>query len=156
MLHVGQQRARSMGYNTSTDGCISFIEGNAEELPFASNTFDAYTIAFCLRNVTNVQKAVDEAYRVLKKGGRFLCLEFSHVENPVMKQLYDTYSYNIIPLMGQVIANDRESYEYLVQSIRKFVDQETLLQMMKTSGFKAASYVNMTFGVVAVHSGFKI
>ncbi|KAI3662246.1 hypothetical protein MP638_001443 [Amoeboaphelidium occidentale] len=112
MLNVGMQRAQKRGF-TSTE--MQWVCGNAEQLPFEDETFDAYTIAFGIRNVTNIQKALNEAHRVLKKNGRFLCLEFSHINNPLLRQAYDTYSFNVIPLIGQVVANDRASYEYLVE-----------------------------------------
>lgn len=158
MLKVGEERAKKLGYHMSPesgDPHITFVEGNAEKLPIESESVDAYTIAFGIRNCTNVQAVVDEAYRVLRPGGRFMCLEFSHVENPLLAKVYDLYSYNVIPPMGQLLANDWNSYQYLVESIRKFPTQEKFAQMIQHSGFQAVTYENLTFGVTAIHSGFK-
>ena len=155
MLSVGRGRVVSaVGINTSK--LIGFVEGNAERLPFEDNSFDLYTIAFGLRNVTNKDVALKEAYRVLKPGGRIMIMEFSSLNNPMLQQMYDGYSFNVIPKIGELVANDRESYQYLVESIRKFPKQEELLGMVRAAGFGCASYRNLTFGVVAVHSGFKI
>ena len=130
--------------------------GNAEELPFPDNTFDAYTISFGLRNVPRTRKALQEAHRVLKKGGRFMCLEFSKVQNPVFREIYRQYSFIVIPEMGRAITGDKDSYQYLVESIERFLSQEELRQMMEEVGFHQAQYTNMTDGIVAMHSGFKI
>jgi ubiquinone/menaquinone biosynthesis C-methylase UbiE len=174
MLDVGLARAKKLGYRTLTssssttsssssssprstkDPFIEFVQGNAEELPVKSSSVDLVTIAFCIRNVTHVDKALEEAFRVLKPGGRFLCLEFSHVENPLFQAIYDTYSFNVIPMMGQVIANDRDSYQYLVESIRKFPTQTKFASMIRQAGFKYVSYSNFTGGICALHSGFKV
>jgi len=154
MLKVGESRARKQGFSEDD---VVFIEGNAEDLhQIKDNSVDVYTIAFGLRNVPRKEKALSEAFRVLKKGGRFMCLEFSKVQNPVLSQLYNFYSFNIIPVLGQVIANDRHSYQYLVESIDKYWDQETFLQKLKEAGFSYANYKNLTDGIVAIHSGFKI
>lgn len=155
MLSVGKQRAAELGYLNTTPH-ISFEQANAEELPFDSDKFDAYTIAFCLRNVTTPENALAEAYRVLRPGGRFMCLEFSQVTNPLFRTVYDTYSTYVIPKMGEAIANDRHSYQYLVESIRKFPNQDTLADMMRAAGFKAVNYTNLTGGIVAIHSGYKL
>ncbi|KAI8783256.1 2-methoxy-6-polyprenyl-1,4-benzoquinol methylase, mitochondrial-like [Biomphalaria glabrata] len=152
MLDVGKAKAKSMGYSSG----ISWVKGNAEVLPLPDNTFDAYTIAFGIRNCTHVQKVIDEAYRVLKPGGRFMCLEFSEVKNPLLRSVYDSYSFQVIPVMGQVIAGDWKSYQYLVESIRQFPNQETFAAMIKSAGFRFVNYKNLTFGVAAIHSGFKI
>ncbi|XP_076472826.1 LOW QUALITY PROTEIN: ubiquinone/menaquinone biosynthesis C-methyltransferase UbiE-like [Babylonia areolata] len=152
MLDVGKQRAEKQGLTSG----ISWVQGNAESLPFSDCSFDAYTIAFGIRNCTNVQQVVDEAYRVLKPGGRFMCLEFSQVTNPLLRSVYDTYSFNVIPVMGQVIARDWKSYQYLVESIRQFPDQEEFSDMIRSSGFRMVSYENLTFGVAAIHSGFRL
>jgi len=153
MLRVGADRARKLGY----DHAIEFIEGNAESLVnIPDNSIDLYTIAFGIRNVPRIELALKEAHRVLKKGGRFLCMEFSKVENPLFSQLYGFYNFNIIPLMGQAIAGDRESYQYLAESIEKFPDQETFMAMIEDAGFEYATYKNYTNGIVAVHSGFKL
>jgi len=156
MLGVGEERAVNRGYFSLPKVELSFVEADAEALPFEDNTFDSYTIAFGLRNVTNIDQALSEAHRVLKPGGRYLCLEFSKVENPLFAQFYDTYSFNVIPFMGQVVSSDRASYQYLVESIRKHPSQPELLARMETQGFRCSSYTNLTGGVVAIHSGFKI
>ena len=116
---------------------------------------DVYTIAFGLRNVTRIDDALKEAHRVIKPGGRFYCLEFSHVENPAFAALYDKFSFNIIPKMGEVITKDRDSYQYLVESIRKFPTQENLKERLSNAGFTRVSYENLTFGVAAIHFGLK-
>lgn len=154
MLRVGEDRAIKRGYDVVSN--MNFVEGNAEKLPFENDTFDAYTIAFGIRNVTNIDNALAEANRVLKKGGRFMCLEFSRVENDILRQVYDTYSFNVIPKVGEMVTKDRESYQYLVESIRKFPDQETFENMIKHAGFKFVTHRNFTNGVVAMHSGFKM
>jgi demethylmenaquinone methyltransferase/2-methoxy-6-polyprenyl-1,4-benzoquinol methylase len=125
-------------------------------LPFEDNQFDVYTISFGIRNVTRVDEALSEAYRVLKPGGRLLVLEFSQLPNAAMQKAYDLYSFNVIPRMGQLIAGDSESYQYLVESIRQFPDQETFLQMIRTAGFENASYRNLSLGIAALHTGWKI
>jgi 2-methoxy-6-polyprenyl-1,4-benzoquinol methylase len=153
MLKVGKQRAINRGLTK-----LSFVEGNAEKLPFEDNQFDCYTIAFGIRNCTNVDVVLKEAYRVLKPGGRFACLEFSHVTNPLLKQAYDLHSFYIIPTLGEVVAKDRDSYQYLVESIRKFPPQEEFAAMIREAGFETIDdgYENLTFGVAAIHSGFKL
>lgn len=151
MLEVGQKRAEEKGL-----GGITWVCGDAQQLPFEDDTFDCYTIAFGIRNVIDVQAALDEAYRVLKPGGRFLCLEFSHVTNPAVKWIYDQYSFQIIPAMGQIVAGDMKSYKYLVESIRKFPPQEEFKEMIEEAGFRRVTFENLTFGVTAIHSGFKI
>lgn len=157
MLEVGEQRAAEKGYLNCTHGIdMDFVEGDAEKLPFPDNSFDAYTIAFGLRNVTHIDLALAEAHRVLKPGGRFMCLEFSHLDNAVMQQIYDAYSFSVIPALGQVVADDRASYQYLVESIRKFPKQPELLEKMANAGMRCGRYTNLTFGVVAVHSAFKL
>ncbi|KAG8291926.1 2-methoxy-6-polyprenyl-1,4-benzoquinol methylase, mitochondrial [Homalodisca vitripennis] len=153
MLSVGKERAEKQGYREPE---INWLEGDAEKLPVENNTFTAYTIAFGIRNCTHVDKVLDEAYRVLKPGGRFMCLEFSHVNNEVLQWIYDQYSFQMIPVMGQVIAGDWKSYQYLVESIRKFPNQEDFKEMIQSSGFSCVSYENLTFGVVSIHSGFKL
>jgi demethylmenaquinone methyltransferase/2-methoxy-6-polyprenyl-1,4-benzoquinol methylase len=125
-------------------------------LPFDDNSFDVYTISFGIRNVTCPQKALKEAYRVLRPGGRVMVLEFSQIPNPALQWVYDQYSFNVIPKMGQIIANDADSYRYLVESIRMFPDQDTFLQMVCDAGFEKAKYRNMTMGIAALHSGWKI
>ncbi|KAM4707775.1 2-methoxy-6-polyprenyl-1,4-benzoquinol methylase, mitochondrial [Discoglossus pictus] len=152
MLKVGKQKLQRLGYS---DG-LSWVAGDAEELPFADDKFDVYTIAFGIRNVTHIEQALQEAYRVLKPGGRFLCLEFSQVNNPLLARLYDLYSFQVIPVIGEVIAGDWKSYQYLVESIRRFPAQEEFKEMIEDAGFFKVKYHNLTSGVVAVHSGFKL
>ena len=152
MLVEGRKRAEAAKMADSLD----WVVGDAMALPFDDNTFDVYTISFGIRNVTVPQNALNEAYRVLRPGGRLMVLEFSQLPNPLMQKAYDLYSFNVIPNMGKVIANDRDSYQYLVESIRNFPDQETFLDMVKTAGFENASYRNMTMGIACLHSGWKI
>lgn len=152
MLVAGRQRADA----ESLSDALSWVCGDAMKLPFPDRTFDAYTIAFGIRNVTRIGDALKEAYRVLKPGGRFLCLEFSRVDPPLMQQAYDLYSFNVIPRMGQVIAKDRDSYQYLVESIRKFPDQESFAAMIREAGFSRVSWRNQTMGVAAIYSGWRI
>ncbi|XP_069475873.1 2-methoxy-6-polyprenyl-1,4-benzoquinol methylase, mitochondrial isoform X2 [Ambystoma mexicanum] len=152
MLKVGKQKALRLG---TAEG-LSWVVGNAEELPFMDDTFDIYTIAFGIRNVTHIEQALQEAYRVLKPGGRFLCLEFSSVSNPLVSRLYDLYSFQVIPVLGEVVAGDWKSYQYLVESIRRFPAQEDFKEMIEDAGFLKVTYSNLTSGVVAIHSGFKL
>lgn len=152
MLKVGKQKAQHLGYSEG----LSWVLGNAEELPFDDDKFDVYTIAFGIRNVTRIDLALQEAYRVLKPGGRFLCLEFSHVSNPLLSRLYDLYSFQVIPVLGEVIAGDWRSYQYLVESIRRFPPQEELKAMIEDAGFFKVDYQNLNSGIVAIHSGFKL
>jgi len=159
MLAVGKERAqeRDLFNHAKTGGIgLDFVVGDAEQLPFADNTFDAYTIAFGLRNVTEIDKALADAFRVLKPGGRLMVLEFSQVTNAMLRQIYDTYSFNVIPLLGEMVVNDRPSYQYLVESIRKFPTQFVLEDMLRDAGFSCVTHTNFTFGTVAVHSGFKL
>lgn len=158
MLNVGQRRARKRYGDAVLDTArsLSFVEGNAQDLVnFDESSFDIYTIAFGLRNVTDVDRALEEAYRVLKPGGRYMCLEFSKVHHPALAKLYDAYSFNIIPTVGDLVAGDRDSYRYLVESIRKFSDQEELKKKMENAGFIGCKYTNMTGGIVAIHEGWK-
>ncbi|XP_061196950.1 2-methoxy-6-polyprenyl-1,4-benzoquinol methylase, mitochondrial-like [Saccostrea echinata] len=152
MLNVGKSRAEEAGIMSG----ISWVQGNAESLPFEDNTFDAYTIAYGIRNCTHIDKVLTEAYRVLKPGGRFMCLEFSQVNNIVLRRLYDSYSFEVIPVMGQVLAKDWKSYQYLVESIRQFPNQRRFAAMLQHAGFGIVSYENLTFGISAVHSGYKL
>ena len=152
MLVEGRKRAEAAAMADSLD----WVVGDAMNLPFEDNTFDVYTISFGIRNVTRPQEALNEAYRVLRPGGRLMVLEFSQLPNPMMQKAYDLYSFNVIPRMGQVIANDRDSYQYLVESIRNFPDQETFLSMVREAGFGNAKYRNLTMGIAALHSGWKI
>lgn len=150
MLEAGKRR------NDLLYPDISWTQGDAEELPFGDSQFDAYTIAFGIRNVTHIDKVLSEAYRVLKPGGRFLCLEFSHVKNPLLRSIYDNYSFQVIPVMGLLLARDWKSYQYLVESIRKFPCQDLFKEMIQAAGFKEVAYENLMNGVAAIHSGFKI
>lgn len=152
MLVAGRKRAEAEAMAESLD----WVVGDAMALPFPDASFDVYTISFGIRNVTRPQEALNEAYRVLKPGGRLMVLEFSQIPTPALQWAYDRYSFNLIPLMGQVIANDRDSYQYLVESIRRFPDQETFLGMIRTAGFEQAKYRNLTMGIAALHSGWKI
>ncbi|XP_047166925.1 2-methoxy-6-polyprenyl-1,4-benzoquinol methylase, mitochondrial [Vigna umbellata] len=154
MLNVGRQRALEKGFGE--DGSLVWVEGNAESLSFQNDSMDGYTIAFGIRNVTHIEKVLSEAHRVLKPGGRFLCLELSHVGIPIFKDLYDYYSFSVIPYMGELVAGDRESYQYLVESIRRFPSQEKFASMIANAGFQKVEYENLVGGVVAVHSGLKI
>ena len=154
MLNVGKQRASEKGFGE--DGSLVWVEGNAESLSFQNDSMDGYTIAFGIRNVTHIEKVLSEAHRVLKPGGRFLCLELSHVGIPIFKDLYDYYSFSVIPYMGELVASDRESYQYLVESIRRFPSQEKFASMIADAGFQKVEYENLVAGVVAIHSGLKI
>lgn len=151
MLGVGRQRAGSR-----FPGRIAFVEANAEVLPFPAKSFDAYTIAFGIRNVPRIDAALAEAHRVLKTGGRFLCLEFSKVDVPGLDVLYDAYSFNVIPRLGQAVAGDAESYRYLVESIRRFPAPAAFARMIAAAGFARVTHRPLTGGVVALHSGWKI
>ena len=152
MLIEGRKRAEAEALSSSLD----WVVGDAMALPFADNTFDVYTISFGIRNVTRPAEALAEAYRVLRPGGRLMVLEFSHIPVPGAQWAYDKYSFNVIPKMGELIAGDRDSYQYLVESIRRFPDQETFLQMIKTAGFENAKYRNLSLGIAALHSGWKV
>ncbi|KAE9621285.1 hypothetical protein Lal_00023606 [Lupinus albus] len=154
MLNVGKQRALEKGFGE--DGSLIWVEGNAESLSFQNDSMDGYTIAFGIRNVTHIEKVLSEAHRVLKRGGRFLCLELSHVDIPVFKDLYDYYSFSVIPSIGELVAGDRESYQYLVESIRRFPSQDKFASMIADAGFQKVEYENLVGGVVAIHSGLKI
>ena len=152
MLVEGRKRAEAERMADSLD----WVVGDAMALPFADNTFDVYTISFGIRNVTRPEDALAEAYRVLRPGGRLMVLEFSQLPNDGLQSLYDAYSFNVIPRMGQMIAGDRDSYQYLVESIRNFPDQETFLSMIRRAGFDQAKYRNLSFGIAALHSGWKL
>jgi demethylmenaquinone methyltransferase/2-methoxy-6-polyprenyl-1,4-benzoquinol methylase len=151
MLEVGRQRAEKLGLSG-----LEFVEANAEALPFPDKTFDAYTIAFGIRNVPRVQAALNEAHRVLKRGGRFLCLEFSQVDVPGIDRFYDAYSFTAIPAIGKVVTGDGAPYRYLVESIRKFPSAEDFRDMIAAAGLGRASFTRLTGGVVAIHSGWKL
>ncbi|KAL4456911.1 hypothetical protein ABPG74_014549 [Tetrahymena malaccensis] len=153
MLEVGKRRALEKSLSNND---IDFVCGNAEILPFEDNTFDAYTIAYGIRNVPRIEKALSEAHRVLKKGGRLMILEFSKVDQFPVSEIYKQYNMNILPLVGKYVVGDAESYQYLAESIDKFHDQQTLLRLIEEAGFKFASYKNLSFGISAIHTGFKI
>lgn len=152
MLVEGQKRAEAAQMAEKLD----WIVGDAMALPFEDNSFDRYTISFGIRNVTRIPQALAEAFRVLRPGGRLMVLEFSQLPNEGLQKLYDLYSFNVIPRMGQLIAGDRDSYQYLVESIRRFPDQETFADMIRTAGFEQVSYRNLSMGIAALHSGWKI
>ncbi|MBD9593016.1 MULTISPECIES: bifunctional demethylmenaquinone methyltransferase/2-methoxy-6-polyprenyl-1,4-benzoquinol methylase UbiE [unclassified Ensifer] len=152
MLAVGAERAEKKKLSANLD----FVEANAEDLPFEANTFDAYTIAFGIRNVPRIDVALKEAYRVLKRGGRLLVLEFSEVEMPLLDRFYDAWSFNAIPKFGKLITGDEAPYQYLVESIRKFPNQKDFATMIKEAGFSRVSFTNYTGGIAALHSGWKI
>jgi demethylmenaquinone methyltransferase / 2-methoxy-6-polyprenyl-1,4-benzoquinol methylase len=173
MLAVGRQRAAARassppsrasggrkvpGISPASEGAwgITFTEANAEALPFADRSFDAATIAFGIRNVPRIDRALAEAYRVLRIGGRFLCLEFSAVDVPGLDRLYDFYSFNVIPALGRVVAGDAESYRYLVESIRRFPKPQDFAVMMRTAGFARVSFQPMSGGIVVLHSGWRL
>ena len=134
---------------------INWVCGDAMRMPFNKSTFDVYTISFGIRNVTNISKTLSEAYRVLKPGGRLMILEFSSVNNDLISWIYDKYSFNIIPKLGELVSNDRESYQYLVESIRKFPNQEKFSEMIINEGFRKVKYRDLTFGIAALHSAWK-
>ncbi|MBX9740129.1 MAG: bifunctional demethylmenaquinone methyltransferase/2-methoxy-6-polyprenyl-1,4-benzoquinol methylase UbiE [Beijerinckiaceae bacterium] len=152
MLRVGQARAEKLGLAQR----LSFVEANAEELPLPDRSFDAYTIAFGIRNVPRIDRALAEAYRVLDRGGRFLCLEFSMVDLPGLDKIYEAYSFTAIPAIGRVVTGDGQPYRYLVESIRKFPQPEQFSGMIEDAGFRRVSYARLTGGVVAIHSGWKL
>ncbi|MCV6595576.1 MAG: bifunctional demethylmenaquinone methyltransferase/2-methoxy-6-polyprenyl-1,4-benzoquinol methylase UbiE [Mangrovicoccus sp.] len=152
MLEAGRERADAEELSDRLD----WVQGDAMALPFEANSFDVYTISFGIRNVTRVQDALNEAFRVLRPGGRLMVLEFSQLPNPLMQWAYDRYSFNVIPTMGQAIAQDRDSYQYLVESIRQFPDQESFAQMIRRAGFEQVKYRNLSMGIAALHSGWKL
>jgi demethylmenaquinone methyltransferase / 2-methoxy-6-polyprenyl-1,4-benzoquinol methylase len=152
MLSVGRERALARGL----DDAVTFVEGNAEGLPLSDRTFDAYSIAFGIRNVPRIEAALAEAYRVLKIGGRFVCLEFSTVDVPGLDALYDLYSFNVIPTLGRIVAGEPDSYRYLVESIRRFPRPQAFADMIQAVGFRRVSFRPMSGGIVALHSGWRL
>ena len=152
MINIGRNRAINKGILTGID----WINGNAEDLPMPKSTFNAYTSAFCIRNVTHVERALSEAHRVLEPGGRFLCLEFSQVVFPILKKIYDTYSFNVLPWLGKVVVDDERSYRYLAESIRRFPDQGKFSTMIEKAGFKHIDYKNLSGGIATIHSAWRI
>jgi demethylmenaquinone methyltransferase/2-methoxy-6-polyprenyl-1,4-benzoquinol methylase len=149
MIEAGRERGEG-------EERLTFVRGNAEALPFESRTIDAYSIAFGMRNLTNIENALAEAYRVLRPGGRFACLEFSAVDVPILDALYDAYSFKAIPALGAIVAGDAPSYRYLVESIRRFPDQKSFACLIEGAGFERVRYRNLTGGIAAIHSGWRI
>jgi demethylmenaquinone methyltransferase/2-methoxy-6-polyprenyl-1,4-benzoquinol methylase len=152
MLSVGRDRAAKR----RLDDRVSFVEGNAEELAFPDRSFDGYTIAFGIRNVPQIDRALKEAYRVLRPGGRFLCLEFSSVDVPGLDRLYDLFSFRVIPQLGRAVTGDAESYRYLVESIRKFPKPAAFADMIRGAGFGRVNWQTLSGGIVALHSGWRL
>jgi len=152
MLEVGRARATQRKLNDR----VTFVEGNAEALAFADRNFDAYTIAFGIRNVPRIDVALREAYRVLRPGSRFLCLEFSAVDLPGLDRIYDLYSFNVIPALGRAVTGDAESYRYLVESIRQFPKPAAFAEMIRDAGFRRVSHQAMSGGIVVLHSGWRL
>ena len=152
MLRVAEERAATRSLSSR----LTFVEANAEALPLADSSFDAYTIAFGIRNVPRIDAALSEAYRVLRRGGHFLCLEFSHVDLPVVEQIYDAYSFTAIPALGKVVTGDGAPYRYLVESIRKFPSPDLFAEMIGEAGFARVDFARLSGGIVAIHSGWKL
>lgn len=152
MLGVGRDRALDAGWL----GEIDWVAGDAMRLPFDDRSFDAFTIAFGIRNVTRIDQALAEAYRVLRPGGRFLCLEFSRVALPLLDRLYERYSFTVVPLLGRWIAGDEASYRYLVESIRRFPDQPAFAALMQGAGLEQVRWRNLSGGIAAIHSGWRL
>ncbi len=149
MIEVGREREQG-------ETRLKFVRGNAEVLPFEDGSFEAYTVAFGMRNLTHLEAALAEAFRVLKHGGRFLCLEFSSVEMPLLDRLYDAYSFTAIPALGALVAGDGEAYRYLVESIRRFPDQKSFAQAIEDAGFERVRYRNLSGGIAAIHSAWRL
>ena len=152
MLKIGQDRAIDRGYLKG----FKWVTGNAESLPFTDNSYHLYTISFGLRNVPRIDDALEEAFRVLKPGGQFFCLEFSQVNNKIFRKLYDEYSFRMIPKIGELVTKDRESYQYLVESIRQFPKQKELAARIKKAGFEQVRFVNLSGGIAAIHTGVRL
>jgi len=152
MLEIGRERATAR----SRSDAVTFTEANAEALPFADRSFDAVTVAFGIRNVPRIEAALAEAYRVVKIGGKFLCLEFSAVDVPGLDRLYDFYSFNVIPALGRAVAGDAKSYRYLVESIRRFPNPQSFAAMIRAAGFARVTFQQMTGGIVALHCGWRL
>ncbi len=152
MLKVGKEKSFNQGYISSLD----FVCANAEELPFKDNSMNCYNTSFCIRNVTDIQKVLNEAYRVLKPGAKFFCLEFSKVENDIVSKVYDLWSFKAIPKIGEYIAKNKDAYQYLVESIRNFPPQEEFATMIRKAGFNLVGYKNLSFGISCIHYAEKI
>jgi demethylmenaquinone methyltransferase/2-methoxy-6-polyprenyl-1,4-benzoquinol methylase len=151
MVAVAEKRMQTAGLSDRT----AFIVGNAESLPFPDKSFDAYTIGFGIRNVTHIDHALKEAYRVLKTGGRFLCIEFSRCEMPLLDRVYDFHSFEVIPRIGQLATGNAEAYHYLVESIRRFPKQDEFARLIRDAGFGRVTYRNLTGGIAAIHSAWR-
>jgi len=154
MLKVGQNRAK-LRLSASACDRMEWVSGDAMELPFEDNRFDAYTVGFGIRNVVDIEKALSEAHRVLRRGAMFACLEFSQLQNPLLSKLYDFYSFEMIPVLGEVFAKDWKSYQYLVESIRQFPDQKEFQSMIESAGFGFVEYTNFFGGIAAIHCAYK-
>ncbi|MGY6550065.1 MAG: bifunctional demethylmenaquinone methyltransferase/2-methoxy-6-polyprenyl-1,4-benzoquinol methylase UbiE [Roseinatronobacter sp.] len=152
MLVAGQTRAEAQ----DMAGAMDWLVGDAMALPFPDSHFDVYTISFGIRNVTRIEDALSEGFRVLRPGGRLMVLEFSQIPNDLLQKAYDLYSFNVIPTMGQLVTGDRDSYQYLVESIRRFPDQDRFADMIRAAGFEQVKYRNLSMGIAALHSGWKI
>lgn len=152
MLSIGRDRLLDQGIA----GTVQYVQANAESLPFPDNTFDVVTIAFGLRNVTHKDQALTSMHRVLQPGGRVVILEFSQLVMPLLQRLYDSYSFNVLPWLGKLVVGDAESYRYLLESIRRHPDQETLKSMLESAGFDLIAYYNLSGGIAAVHCGYKL
>jgi len=152
MLKIAEERAARRSFSSR----LTFVDGNAEALPVADGRFDAYTIAFGVRNVPRIEAALSEAHRVLKRGGRFLCLEFSRVDLPLVDRIYDAYSFAAIPALGKVVTGDGAPYRYLVESIRKFPSPDSFAEMIAAAGFARVDFTRLSGGIVAIHSGWKL
>jgi len=155
MVEVGRDKAINKGFLEKGGQRIEWVCGNAESLPFPDNSKDLYIIAYGLRNVTHIGTALKEAFRVLKSGGKFVCLEFSHVKKPWLEKFYDLYSFQFLPLLGEWVAKDRAAYQYLVESIRQFPDQETLSNLIKSAGFLTVNWQNLCGGISCIHTSIK-
>lgn len=152
MLRVGQKRALDRGFVRG----FEWVEANAENLPFENSAYDLYSISFGLRNVTHIDNALGEAFRVLRPGGQFFCLEFSQVSDPVLRKIYDRYSFSFIPAMGEIVAKDRASYQYLAESIRQFPTRSQLKRRMEAAGFEQVQAIPLSGGIAAIHIGNKL
>lgn len=152
MLDVGMDRAHEKGFAER----LQFIEGNAENLPLPDRAYDSYTIAFGIRNVPRIDIALREAHRVLRRGGRFLCLEFAPVETPVLDRVYDAYSFNVIPPLGKLVTGDGDPYRYLVESIRKFPRPDAFSEMIRAAGFRRVTHRALSIGIANIHSAWKL
>jgi demethylmenaquinone methyltransferase/2-methoxy-6-polyprenyl-1,4-benzoquinol methylase len=152
MLIEGQKRAEAENLAAR----LEWVVADAMALPFADNSYDVFTMSFGIRNVTRIADVLSEAFRVLRPGGRLMVLEFSQMPNPALQWAYDRYSFNVIPVLGEIVAKDRDSYQYLVESIRKFPDQESFARMIRAAGFEQVKYRNLSMGIAALHSGWKV